>query len=379
MGRKARPVALTPAERAFRLDEWVDRHLLVEAKSGPEWLCVCPACGRTKLAVHVGRKAYRCLSAHCGIASWRPVNLVRVTLGVSRDRAQEIVAAFGIGVDLGPVQALLPSMPPRMRAARDLPGAPLPAVAWELLPTQQAYVRERGIPVEHAEWFGLATILADGSFSKADRHLAGRVLFPIWGPRGRIVFWVARAVGESTIKTYNTPRSCREPGHSPLCTCYHDLWGLQPVPEAATADEVVLGIHLVRPGEPVILVEGPVDAAVCGPGFVATLRAWCSPQQAAWIAAAGASEVIILYDGDEAGRVGARKAADVLRTVLPTRIAQCPEDEDPGSLGRSHALRIAYAAPREGVGQLPAKRYTQIPKVSRTVPLVGPLGLKNQK
>ena len=59
-GRKPRPVPLTPEENRFRLDEWIDRNLIVEDKSGPEWLCVCPACGRTKLAVHVGRKAYHC-------------------------------------------------------------------------------------------------------------------------------------------------------------------------------------------------------------------------------------------------------------------------------------------------------------------------------
>jgi DNA primase len=224
----------------------------------------------------------------------------------------------------------------------------------------------------------LATVLGDRSGSKADRQLSGRILFPIWGPRGRIVFWVARAVGESVIKTYNSPRSCRENGHSPLCTCYHDAWGLQPVPEAATADEVVLGIHLIKPKDTVIVVEGPVDAAVCGPGFVATLRAWCSPQQAAWIASTGASEAIVLYDGDEAGEVGARKAAKILNTALPTRIASCPEGEDPGSIGRSRAQRIAHEAPRGGVGQLREKRYTKVAKVKRTHPVVGPLGGRKQ-
>lgn len=308
--------------------------------------------------------------------------LVAEVLGVDRLRAHEIVAAFGLGMHLGPVEAL-DDRPMASRPAYKLPAAPLPRMAWELFPMQRDYVRSRGISDEHARLFGLGTVLSDGSQSKADKMLTGRVLFPIWGPSGRVVFWAARdASGRSSIKILNTPRSCREEGHSEHCTCYHDAWGLVPVAECATADEVVLGAHLVEEGGTVIVVEGPTDAAVCGPGFVATLRSWCSPAQAAWIGETGAREAVILYDGDppdaqghRAGPEGAIKAYEVLRHVLPTRIAACPEGEDPGSLGRRRSLEIAMAAPRSGgIGQLEQRRYTRIPSVQRSHPLQSALG-----
>jgi DNA primase len=109
---------------------------------------------------------------------------------------------------------------------------------------------------------------------------------------------------------------------------------------------VVLGVHLIRPGEPVIVVEGPVDAAVCGPGFVATLGAKCSLEQAALIASSGASEAIVLYDGDLAGQNGHRQAAAILSQFMPTRAGIAPWGEDPGSLGRTKALEIALAMPK---------------------------------
>ena len=51
---------LTPHERAFRLDRWVDRHLTLVEKSGPEWLCVCPECGK-----ETGQRADKCGNREC--------------------------------------------------------------------------------------------------------------------------------------------------------------------------------------------------------------------------------------------------------------------------------------------------------------------------
>ena len=375
MGRKPRPVALTPEEIKFQLASWIERNLTIVERHGPEWVTICPSCGRSKMAVHIGRKAFQCLSANCRFKGWRPTKLVAVTLDISTQQAGEIIAAFGLGITLGPVQKLQVAEEYVRRGP--LPRATLPPVDWTLRPAQRDYCRSRGISDEHMRYFGLGSIVSDGTRSKADYALSGRVIFPIWGRSGMMVWWVARAIHDSRAKTINMPRSCREEGHHPACMCYHDDWGLPPVSHSATADEVVLGLHLVKPGERIIIVEGPVDAAVCGPGFVATMRAWISPQQAALIAASGASEAIILFDGDIAGEKGAAQSLAVLSAALPTRIAACPPGADPGSLGRSHALQLADQAPAGGIQQLRDRRYIRVAQPKLRHPLQGPLNHMN--
>jgi hypothetical protein len=344
--RKPRPIPLEPHEKHFRLDRWVVKHMTVLEQNGPEWIVICPWCYSEKLAVHVGRKAWQCFSGGCSFAGWSPIKLVAETLNVSYARAKEIVASAALGVNLGPVESLIELEPEGIR--RDLPQATLPPTAWRLAPTQWTYAIGRGIAPEHIYLFKLGTILSSGRGSKADRSLSGRIMFPIWDTRGVLVSWVARAVGPSKAKTINMPRSCRELNHGAWCTCYHEEWGLAPVPMAAESHEVVLGINLVTPGAPVVIVEGPVDAAVCGPGFVATLGAKISLEQAGMIARSGASEAIILFDGDEGGVKGSATAGAILSQALPTRIAICPWGVDPGSLGRQVAMQIAMSAPTAG-------------------------------
>jgi hypothetical protein len=292
--------------------------------------------------------------------------LVAVTLDISMRQAQEVVAAAGLGVTLGPMLGL--EQPELHHRRGPLPKASLPPVDWCLHESQMAYCVSRGISKENMRYFGLATILGDGSGSKADYALAGRVMFPAWDRAGKMVWWVARAIEESRAKTINMPRSCRE-DHEPGCVCYHDHWGLPPVADAATADEVVLGLHLVRPGERVIVVEGPVDAAVCGPGFVSVNRAWISVEQAALIAATGASEAVILFDGDNAGEHGAARSLPILGAALPTRIASCPAGEDPASLGQASTLSIVAQATSGSVQQLRTARYISVAKPNRRPPL----------
>jgi len=131
-----------------------------------------------------------------------------------------------------------------------------------------------------------------------------------------------------------------------------------------------MGLHLVRPGQPVIVVEGATDAAVCGPGFVATLGAKCSQDQAALIAASGASEAIVLFDGDTGGREGAPKVALTLGSALPTRYATCPEGTDPGTLGRDRSIQIAHSAlPLHGQPSLSPKPI-DIPKTNLPLPFL---------
>lgn len=370
--RSIRPEPLYPEENGFKLAQWIKKNLTIIERHGAEWVTLCPRCNRPKMAVHVYRKAFQCLSAHCRFRGWHPSHLVAEALGIPVPQARETVAALALGANIGPVGELVKGQE-RHRTQDELPQASLPPVDWQLRPPQRKYAQYRGISDEHARLFGLGTVLSDGSGTKADYALSGRILFPVWNRLGTLVWWVARAIGDSKAKTINMPRSCREIDHPTDCFCYHDEWGLPPVPEAATADEVVLGLHLVEPGQTVYVVEGPIDAAVCGPGFVATMRAWISPQQIDSIVASGASNAVILFDGDEAGRKGMRESLPLLQAALPARGTVCPPGEDPGSLRREKSLQVAAQAETAGIGQLSTSRYTTVPKRARSKPLQAPL------
>lgn len=374
-GVRPQSAQLTAYERKFDLARWCRTHLVVEEMNGSEWLCGCPRCGRSKLAVNVNRKVFQCLYAGCRFRGWRPGWLIAVTQGVSVDDATRVIEAEALGARVGPIEALETSNNAgRIRPSWELPAAPLPPVAWGLTGRHLAYTRSRGIPDHHAAWFGLGAVVSDHTGSKADRVLSDRILFPIWSGE-RLVFWTARTMRrDSKAKTINLPKSCREPDHGPQCTCFHDDWGLPGVPQAAGADEVVIGLHLVRPGQPVVVVEGPTDAAVCGPQFVGALGAHLSLAQAMAIADTGASEAIVLFDGDKGGRDGAPQAAAMLSAAMPTRATVCPPGTDPGDLGRAAAWAAAMAAPPPGgIAPLPPAPQQGAPRIRGYKPMIGKL------
>lgn len=342
--KRARPILLSEAEQAFDVGAWVDDNLGVVERSGREWLCVCPRCGGEKFAVNVSRKAFQCW--HCDLAGWSPRRLVEEVVGWGK--AEEVLARYNrdtLAVTRPPQYAQIPDNRD-IGPTRILPTAPIPpGTLWRLEGHEAAYAHHRGIPSDHAYWFGLSSIRpvpdapinpTTGRRWTADSLMANRLLFPVWAG-GRVVQWVGRACGHDEIKTVNLPASCEDPErHGDDCTCKHDAWGLSPVPKVAGTSEVLLGAHLLKRGQRVIIVEGPVDAAVCGPGFVATQGARLSIEQAFLLMAMEPTEVVLCYDGDEAGYKATRAAHELLAPLVPRVIAaQCPDQQDPGKLGRA--------------------------------------------
>jgi DNA primase len=101
-----------------------------------------------------------------------------------------------------------------------------------------------------------------------------------------------------------------------------------------------------------VLVEGVFDALAFPDGVaVASLGAKLSPIQRHLLRQRGVEKVIIMYDHDEAGKKGAKRAArELVAAGFETWIAVLPEGIDPGSsdmlqLGRA----IQGAFPVEGV------------------------------
>lgn len=186
-------------------------------------------------------------------------------------------------------------------------------------------LRRRGIAPEHLEAAGLVQRRATGGYYDRFRH---RVMFPIRDPRGRVVGFAGRSLGDDPPKYLNSPET--------VLFRKRRLW---------------FGLDLARPrirdtGR-VVVVEGymdvmAVDRAGIGYAAVASLGTSLSREQAALLARY-ATEVILAYDGDEAGRAATLRAGELLEEAgLEVRVAQLPAGRDPDELfrtGGADALR----------------------------------------
>jgi DNA primase len=191
-------------------------------------------------------------------------------------------------------------------------------------------VREYGLGLSPMRWDGLleaakgkripAAVLEDAGLAIRREsgtawydRFRGRVMFPVADPQGRIVTFGARALGDEQPKYLNGPET-------PVFSKGRTLYGL---------DRAKDGIR--RAGH-AILMEGYTDvlmahrhgvtAAVAGMGTAFTA-------DQARLLGRHASRVVLLYDGDQAGRLAAEKSLDVLLVEgLEVRIALLPEGKD---------------------------------------------------
>ena len=340
--------------------------------TGSEYILDCPFCAKPKLAVNVSRKAWRCFT--CKFKGWKPTILIAGISGCGLFEAAATIATGASIREVGPVEQLEDAE--EFDPYRLLPEAPLaPGLVRELRDTQANYLLGRGIPPEHMVAFGLGTILGDRTRTKADRLLSGRIFFPVWD-HATIVFWTAREPFDGgKLKVLNLPRSCNQENHEADCTCFHSDWGLRQVPRAATAADCVMGLHLVRPGDRVFVMEGPVDGVMHGPGAIPIFGSKIALQQAIAIADTSPSEVIVALDGDDAGREGQEQVARMLSLLVPTRVLELPWKTDPGNLGRARMLQLAETEARQidAISELRALIGADVPSVKIPPSFIAPL------
>ena len=168
-------------------------------------------------------------------------------------------------------------------------------------------------------------------------YFFNRIVFPIMDPRGRVVAFGGRALGDSPAKYLNSPET-------PLFHKGRVLYNLGRARQAAHDT-----------GE-LIVVEGYMDVIALSqagfPAAVAPLGTAITAEQIGllWRLAA---EPVLCLDGDEAGRrAGARAAERALPQLRPgrsLRFAVLPAGEDPDSLVRGRgagALRAVLEAAR---------------------------------
>ena len=242
----------------------------------------------------------------------------------------------------------LPTAPSRRSDERDLEGVLKAAAEFfrDNLRHQEvprAYLAKRRIPAELVERFGLgyapegwrnlvaalhprlpmgdleaAGLVArpEGGGDPYDRF-RHRLMFPIRSPSGRLVGFGGRTLGDDRAKYVNTAETER----------FHKstlLFGLDLAKRAA------------RESGRTVLVEGYFDVlAAVAAGAEATVASMGTALTAeqARLLARYTEEVVVAYDGDEAGETAARRALGILLAEgLGVRRARFPGGHDPDSL-----------------------------------------------
>jgi DNA primase len=177
------------------------------------------------------------------------------------------------------------------------------------------HLREERVPVEEAMRAGLvaAREQADGHYDR----FRGRLMFPIREPAGRLIGFGGRALGEDTPKYLNTPES-------PVYRKGRALFALN------------VALDSIRERARAIVVEGYFDLiALHRAGLregVAPCGTALTPEHARQLRR-HTREVILLFDGDEPGRLAAERALPgLLAEGLRVRAAWLPAGLDPDSL-----------------------------------------------
>ncbi len=191
---------------------------------------------------------------------------------------------------------------------------------------------------------GLA-VRPDGGGEPYDRF-RNRLIFPIRNASGRLVGFGGRTLGDDPAKYLNTAETAR----------FHKgslLYGLDRAKRA------------IRDRRRALLVEGYIDvlaAVACGiEGTVAVMGTALTAEQARLLARF-AEEVVLGYDGDDAGETACRRSLPVLLGAgLAVRRARLGEGEDPDSLRLARGRSALTGAVDEADDYLLAEIDRQVP------------------
>lgn len=217
---------------------------------------------------------------------------------------------------------------------------------WNELAT---YVKDRGISLRAAENVGL--VIPRGSGSGYFDRFRHRLMFGIVDLRGRVVAFSGRMLeppSPEQLQAAGVPQDTGEAKgkyvNSPETPIYRKR-------------ETVFGLYqarqVIRQSDQAVLVEGNFDVVglhARGIGAaVAPLGTAFTAEQAKLIRRYS-PHLVLLFDGDEAGKRAVRKSRDVcLETGMFTRVATLPTGVDPDDFVRgegAEALRARLAAAR---------------------------------
>jgi DNA primase len=196
---------------------------------------------------------------------------------------------------------------------------PNPELAFRLTPIQSEhpYLQQRGVHRALADRFGIGFYLGRGL-------MRGRVVIPIHNSHGYLVAYAGRAV-DGTEPRYRFPRGFRKSA---------ELYNL----------------HRCR-FRSVVLVEGffgVLNVVEAGFDAVALMGVSLSEQQR-MLLLSRFSEVVLLLDGDDAGRQATPHIAEALKHTLRLRVGVVPDGYQPDCLQADEITKLVTdAVPVDG-------------------------------
>jgi DNA primase len=199
--------------------------------------------------------------------------------------------------------------------------------AWDTL---AQFLEKRQFLLPLMEQGGLLSARSSGGYVDKFRD---RILFPICDVKGRVIAFGGRAMGDVQPKYMNSPESVLFNKSSSLYNLHH----------ART---------MIRKNRQVVLFEGYVDVVKAWEAGVtngvATMGTALTEEHAGRLKR-DADEVVVCYDGDNAGQTAAFKSITTLeKAQLHVRIAMLPDGLDPdeyiGKHGAESFLREVIEA-----------------------------------
>jgi DNA primase len=351
------------AEIKARLDilDVVGAHVSLH-RSGTQHTGLCPfhAEKTPSFSVSQAKQAWYCHGCHDGGDIFTFVEKIE---GVDFQRALEILAErAGVELERSPHAAARGAGKRRSLELNDRAARYYEYVLWKLpggAPGRRL-LAERGVDEALARRFRVGFAPAGGAAGNAlERYLVGkggaalaeladaglasrgrdlfrnRLVFPITDERGQVLGFGGRALGDTMPKYLNTPET----------GVYHKSTALFGLDQARLA---------LRERRVAVVVEGYFDVLAAHragvDGVVASSGTALTREQVR-ILARHADQVVLCFDGDEAGRRAAARATDLCAAEgLGARIAVIPAGaKDPDDMVRSDpasfAALIAGAAP----------------------------------
>jgi DNA primase len=333
----------------------VSRHVELK-KSGRSYKGRCPFHEEKTASFHVTPDLQRFHCFGCQVGG-DAIAFVQRYLGKSFvDAVQELAREAGVTLEYAQDPGFRERQ--QLKEATDLAAEHFRSMLWDEERGRHAreYLQQRGVSVEVARAFGLGW--APSSWTElSDRLLKagvlewgakaglvqkrptaegyydlfrGRLIIPIRSPEGRTIAFGGRLLeGDEGPKYLNS----RE---SPLYRKSDTLYGLDQAREE------------IRRRKCAVLVEGYFDCIGLHIAGVKNAVALCSTAltggHLAALGRAEAKELVLLLDGDEAGRAAVERLAGALLAAgAATKVALLPEGEDPDTFARSRGADAVKA------------------------------------
>lgn len=232
-------------------------------------------------------------------------------------------------------------VPPRQAATSGKPAReevvnPPLTLQLQLLSDHPHILQDRGLSLPTAERFGIGYC--------ARGILAGCIAIPIHDQAGQLVAYAGRRLKWSDAQELGKYR----------------------FPKGFHKDRVLYGLDRALrefPGRPVVVVEGffsVMKLSELGIPAVAVMGSDLSDHQAALLSSA--PHVILMFDGDEAGRRGSSDAEGKLIVRVPTTAIELPDGWEPESVPADILRWLVDGATRLGLASIAFETWATGPK-----------------